>query len=219
MAGRVFHLIFHGVGEPPRELDPGEPRVWVGLADLRSVLDAAAGRPDVRLTFDDGNASDRELVLPELLERGLRATFFVPAGKVGEPGFLTPDGVQELVEAGMAVQSHGMSHRSWRGLDERSLHEELVLARGRLEQLTGRPVDEVALPFCQYDRRVLRRLRAEGYRRVYTCDRGAADPGAWLQARNEVERGEDGAKVAEVLAPSLALRLEIALKTAIKRRR
>jgi peptidoglycan/xylan/chitin deacetylase (PgdA/CDA1 family) len=217
VAGSVFNLIFHGVGEPPRALEPGEDKVWLSVSSLRSVLDAAVGRRDVRLSFDDGNASDYEHALPELLDRGLHATFFVVAGRIDQPGFLSAGSVRGLVAAGMVVQSHGMRHRLWRGMDSTSLHEELVTARELLQSVSGDPITEVALPFCQYDRKVLRHVRAAGYRRVYTCDRGPAKPGAWLQARNQVSAGDDGRKVDEITSPTLGLRLEIAVKAPIKR--
>ena len=181
------------------------------------MLDAVVGRPEIRLTFDDANASDRAHALPELLARGLRATFFVVAGRIDRPGFLTADSVRELAAAGMMIQSHGMRHRLWRGMDSVALEEELVTARERLEDVVGTPITEVAIPFCQYDRGVLRHLRAAGYRRVYTCDRGPARPGAWLQARNQISAGDDARKVDEITSPTLGLRLEIAAKAPIKR--
>jgi peptidoglycan/xylan/chitin deacetylase (PgdA/CDA1 family) len=214
---RVFRLIFHGVGDPPRPLGSGEEKVWISLASLRSVLDEAAQRPDVRLSFDDCNRSDHDLVLPELLARDLRATFFVVAGRIDQPGFLTSAELRELVDAGMSVQSHGMHHRVWRGLDQASLHEELVIARGMIAELTGQPVEDVAIPFCLYDRRVLRQLRAAGYRHAHTCDGGPANPAAWLQPRTQISGGEDARKLREITGPKLAERLERTLKTTVKR--
>ena len=58
------------VGTPERPLEPGELDVWVGHEQFVSLLDAAAERDDVTLTFDDGNASDLEQALPALRERG-----------------------------------------------------------------------------------------------------------------------------------------------------
>ncbi|MGH2868607.1 MAG: polysaccharide deacetylase family protein [Solirubrobacteraceae bacterium] len=217
MSERVFILIFHGVGEPPRALEPGEERVWISRRALGSVLDAAAERRDVRLTFDDGNRSDYEHALPELLARDLRATFFVVADRIDRNGFLSAAMIRELLDAGMTVQSHGMRHRQWRGLDSSALDEELTRARGVIEEVTGRAVSEAALPFCQYDRRVLSAVRSAGYARVYTCDRGPTDPDGWLQARNQISRGENGRRVQEITSPRPLTRLEIALKAPIKR--
>jgi len=214
---RVFRLIFHGVGDPPRALEAGEDKVWISLASLRSVLDEVVQRPDVRLSFDDSNRSDHDLVLPELVARGLRATFFVVAGRIDQPGFLTRAALRELADAGMSIQSHGMRHRVWRGLDEASRHEELVVARELIAEMTGRPVNEVAIPFCLYDRRILRQLRDAGYRHVHTCDGGAANPAEWLQPRTQISCGEDGRKVAQITAPKLSARIERTLKTTVKR--
>jgi peptidoglycan/xylan/chitin deacetylase (PgdA/CDA1 family) len=214
---RVFILIFHGVGDPPRPLEPGEEKAWVSRRNLRSILDAAAGRPDVRLTFDDGNSSDHDRVLPELVDRGLRATFFVVADRIGGRDFLSPAAIRDLIAAGMSVQSHGTRHRVWRGLDRHSLERDLKASRARIEDVTGKPVNEVAIPYCLYDRRVLRAVRDTGYRRVYTCDGGSARVDSWLQARNQISAGEDARKLEEIVSPSLPVRLEIAIKTPIKR--
>ncbi len=181
-----INLTFHGIGEPSRCLDPGEQDVWVSREQFLSLLDRAAGRQDVAITLDDGNASDVEHALPALRERGLTATFFVVAGRLGTPHFLDEDGVRELAKSGMEIGCHGMRHRPWRGLDERALHEELVEAKAILERAVGRPITRAACPFGSYDRHVLRTLRACDYRHVYTSDRGTARPGDFLQARNSV---------------------------------
>jgi peptidoglycan/xylan/chitin deacetylase (PgdA/CDA1 family) len=216
---RVHILIFHGIGEPTRAFEPGEDKVWVSLADFRSVLDVVAERDDVVVSFDDGNASDHALALPELAARGLRATFFIVADRIDRPAFLSVGAIHELLEAGMSVQSHGMRHRVWRGLDGAAMREELVSARAIIEDVIGRAVDEVAIPYCLYDRRVLAALRDADYRHVFTCDRGPAKASAWLQARNQISAGEDGRKVAEITSPPVITRVEIAAKKAIKRRR
>src|SRR5690242_5005716 len=134
MLNRSINLTFHGIGEPGRRLEPGEPDIWVSREQMHSLLDFAVDRKDVMITFDDGNASDLELALPALHERGLTATFFVIAGRLGAPHFLDEAGVRALAAAGMMIGCHGMHHRRWRGLDQSALHEELVEAKDILEQ-------------------------------------------------------------------------------------
>lgn len=191
MHQRLINLTFHGIGEPKRPLEPGEDAVWVSRDAFLSVLDSVAGRGDVRVTFDDGNASDVVHALPALCDRGLRATFFVVAGRLGTPGFLDAAGVAALAGAGMTIGCHGMRHRPWRQLDGGALREELVDAKRLLEELAERPLTEAACPFGSYDRRVLRFLRRSGYERVYTSDRGSARAGAWVQTRNSVGPADD----------------------------
>jgi peptidoglycan/xylan/chitin deacetylase (PgdA/CDA1 family) len=197
---RLINLTFHGIGDPGRSLDRGEADVWVGRHRFETVLDAVTGRDDVRITFDDGNASDVELGLPALVQRGLSATFFVVAGRLGAPGFVDAVQVRELAAAGMGIGSHGLRHRPWRGLDDGALDEELTDARRLLEDVLGRPVIEAACPFGAYDRRSVAALRRSGYRAVYTSDRGTARAGEWMQARNTVTATGDGDVVAQATA-------------------
>ena len=198
MQKRSINLTFHGIGEPPRALDPGEENVWVAHDRFVALLDSVAGRGDVRITFDDGNASDVEQALPALVDRGLDATFFVVAGRLGEPTFLDAGGVRELAAAGMGIGCHGMRHRPWRGLGETELREEHVEAKAMLEQVVERPVTEAACPFGSYDRRVLRSLRGSGYRRVYTSDRGTTGSEDFLQARNTIGPDDRPELLAEI---------------------
>jgi peptidoglycan/xylan/chitin deacetylase (PgdA/CDA1 family) len=197
----AINLTFHGIGSHDRKLDTGERDVWVSEATFLAVVDAAATRGDVRITFDDGNASDVRHAMPALRDRGLTATFFVVAGRLGEPGFLDADDVRILAAEGMTIGCHGMRHRPWRGLDTDALHEELVTAKRVLEDVVEQPITQAACPFGAYDRRVLTALRRSGYQHVYTSDSGHARPTAWLQARNTVRRGDGAELMAQVASP------------------
>jgi peptidoglycan/xylan/chitin deacetylase (PgdA/CDA1 family) len=197
---RAINLTFHGIGEPPRPLEPGEEQVWLDPEQFESTLDAINGHPGIRLTFDDGNASDVDHALESLRARGLRATFFIVAGRLGEPGFVDRAGIRTLVAGGMEIGCHGMYHRPWRRLDERALEEELSDARRLLEEAAGRPITEAACPFGSYDRRVVRALRRHGYRRAYTSDEGTTHPDAWLQPRNTLRQDDPSRPVERILA-------------------
>ena len=211
---RTINLTFHGIGEPARPLEPGEDGVWVSVEQFESLLDTVVGRDDVALSFDDGNTSDLEHALPALRDRGLTATFFVVAGRLGTPNFLDGDGIRELLSHGMEIGCHGMRHRPWRSLDSEALDVELVQARTILESVTGGSVTLAACPLGSYDRRVLRALRDAGYRRAYTSDRGVAAAGDFLQARNSI--GPDsGPGIVERIGSadaSLARRVKLAVK-------
>jgi len=203
-AGPTINVTVHGIGATSRELDPGEGETWVGVDQFEQLLDILVDRPEVRITFDDGNASDVELALPRLRERGLTAEFFLLAGLLGEPGRVDAAGVRELADAGMAIGSHGWAHRDWRHIDDTTAGQELHDAPRVLGEVAGRPVSTVAVPFGSYDRHVLHRLREARVDRVYTSDGGRARPGAWIQARNSVHDDLDAAWVHRLLdeAPS-----------------
>ncbi|MFI7607390.1 polysaccharide deacetylase family protein [Micromonospora sp. NPDC049366] len=220
MTRHVLNICFHGIGEPGRELEPGEDRYWVTRDQFLAILDEVAAWPAVRISFDDGNDSDVRIGLPALRDRNLTADFFVLAGRLGEPGSLDEDGVRELRRNGMTVGTHGLAHRSWRGMDRATVHDELVVARERLvAAVGGAPVDLAACPLGRYDRRLLARLRLLGYTGVFTSDRRAARAGAWLQPRFSVRRADTPASLrAEVLTRPGPLRRGRLVATGIAKR-
>ena len=188
--GAVVNVCFHGIGTPSRELEPGESRYWVTERQFESILDEIVGWPSLQISFDDGNQSDVEVGLPALVERGLTATFFVLAGRLDSVGSLHPEDIVDLSRAGMTVGTHGMNHRSWRGMDAETRQRELSDARERIAEVAGRSVDRAALPLGQYDRQLLSHLRRLGYQSVHTSDRRLARTGSWLQPRFSV-RADD----------------------------
>ena len=74
VADRLLNICFHGIGTPGRALEPGEDRYWITSDEFHRILDEIATWPSTRISFDDGNASDLEIGLPALVERGLTAT-------------------------------------------------------------------------------------------------------------------------------------------------
>ncbi|AGZ41483.1 polysaccharide deacetylase family protein [Actinoplanes friuliensis] len=221
MGEQVVNVCFHGIGVPARELEPGEDRYWVTEDQFHAVLDEIRTWPSVRISFDDGNASDARIGLPALVERGLTADFFVLAGRLGTAGSLDEDDVRELGKQGMGVGSHGMAHRSWRGMDEQTRRAELVEARDRIAGVSGSPVEAAACPLGRYDRELLNSMRSLGYTRVYTSDRRHARGGSWLQPRFSVRREDTPESLrAEVLhRPPLVRRAKLAAIGTVKRLR
>ena len=181
--GCVVQVCFHGVGEPKRPLEDGESAYWIRRDRFLKLLDTIGSWPDVRLSFDDGNASDEEIVLPALRERGLTATFFVLAGRLGQPGSLDETGLGRLQDAGMRIGSHGWRHEPWTGLNKAEMARELHEARVRIAAATGYDVRSAALPLGRYDRAVLAALKKAGYSSVATSDRRLSAEGSWLQHR------------------------------------
>jgi peptidoglycan/xylan/chitin deacetylase (PgdA/CDA1 family) len=201
-AAVITGLCFHGIGEPTPGLEPDWHDYFISRDLFLAVLDEAAGLPGISFTFDDGYASDVEVALPALRERGLTGTFFPVAGKLGQPGYVDAAGVRALSAAGMPVGSHGMWHRSWRELDAQAEHEELVEARSLIGSVARAPVLAAACPFGSYDRRVLGALRQHGYEQVFTSDRRRARVGAWLQPRYSLLRTDTLSSIREnILAP------------------
>ena len=108
-------LDIHGLGPKPSHVEPDETYYWCeDISIFERILDAVpevstrSGTP-IQITFDDGNASDFAYALPALVKRGLRASFFVCAGRIGRLGYLDKGAMAEIVAAGMIIGSHGWS--------------------------------------------------------------------------------------------------------------
>ena len=216
-----LNICFHGIGTPGRQLEEGEDEVWISEELFTLVLDEIMTWPEIRITFDDGNASDIEIAMDALLSRGLRATFFVVAGRFDTAGSLSRDNVRNLRRAGMTIGTHGMHHRSWRHLDEVGRQVELVEARAQIAEASGAPVREAAAPLGSYDRRVLSTLKALDYTHLHTSDRRTARPQDWLQPRFSVRTNDtpEGLR-AEIVEPQpTARQLWLEAKGLIKRLR
>jgi peptidoglycan/xylan/chitin deacetylase (PgdA/CDA1 family) len=169
-------LDIHGNGAKPVWVDADEDFYWCDeIATFAGILDAIpeatkATGLEIELTFDDGNASDSTIAAPALAKRGLSASFFVCAGRIGQLGYLDGPAMWDMMEAGMKIGSHGWSHIDWRKADDVTLDQEVNGARRKIEDIIGRKVDNVAIPFGSYDRRVMNMLGA--FDRIYTSDTG-----------------------------------------------
>ena len=172
---QVFVVNFHGIGAPKRPVDADEAKYWIDPEQYEAALDTILAHPrgkDVMVTFDDSNESDVEIALDPLLRRGLKAKFFPLAGKIGEPGYLTPEGVRKLRDAGMEIGTHGVAHVRWDQLDDFDLSLEIDRSVSDIEKWTGARVTCVGLPFGAYNHTVLDALRKRGLKEIYSSDGG-----------------------------------------------
>src|ERR1700754_2728623 len=104
MSTLILNFTFHGIGDPPAAISDAERDVWLSQADFADALGVIRHLPGrSTVSFDDGNASDLEIALPALLERGMSATFFVVADRLGRPAYLGTDDLRALREAGMTI--------------------------------------------------------------------------------------------------------------------
>jgi len=216
-------LNLHGLGTPPKTLDPGEDRYWVAPDLLAVALDLAAknkGRVRVDITFDDGNRSDIEIGAPLLEAAGWRGCFFVLADRIGQPHYLSAEHLRELVARGHRIGSHGAAHIDWTGLDDAGFDHELVDARASIAAAAGQKITEAGIPFGRYNARVLRALRRAGYGRAYSSDGGAITGSDWPVPRTSLTGEMNEASIEAILLGQepLKRRLQRRLAMAVKAR-
>ncbi len=184
-------IILHGIGDPKRTLEPGEQTFWLSKEEFLTVLDRIVemGNDAPLITFDDGNASDVEVALPELAARKLKAVFFLLTSRIDTPGSLGRSDLDSLINMGHEIGLHGHAHIDWRGLSPTEKTQEFQVARNTLSELAGVAVTVAAAPFGLYDRQTVHDLRDLGFAALYTSDRGLAHQSAFIRPRNCLEGG------------------------------
>ncbi|HET9808899.1 MAG TPA: polysaccharide deacetylase family protein [Candidatus Limnocylindria bacterium] len=163
-------------------------------AGMRVVsLERAVSQPrdrTVAITFDDGDESQFQNALPELVARGMTATFFVITARVGMPGYVTWKELGAMARAGMSIQSHTHTHPFLSELSRDDAARELAEARRLLDAHLGQRTTILALPNGDAPRGWTGRdYAALGYTRVATSRWGANHGGdARLIRRYTVRR-------------------------------
>lgn len=188
------YLMYHELevrGRPLCQHEPGYVRYVLSAENFRQQMDwlhanqlqglsisqALDGntRPGIVITFDDGCESDLMVAAPILKERGFGATFYITVGFLNRPGYMVPAQVRQLSDAGFDIGCHSMTHPYLSDLREADLVREIVDAKHRLEEMTGRPVVNFSCPGGRWSCEVARIAKQGGYRSVATS-RIAANP-------------------------------------------
>ena len=203
-SGQFVGINFHGVGEPHAGVPADELPYWLSVARFEVLVARiaalnTAGR-DLRITFDDGNASDLLAAAPVLARHGLVGEFFVLTGRFDDPRYLSPAQVRDLLALGHRVGLHGRDHVDWRRLDDAGLAAETQGARDALAAAMGAPVTSVAIPFGAYDRRVMAQLKATGFTAIHTSDGGMARDGTLVRPRSSLRSDMDDARIEAIMA-------------------
>jgi peptidoglycan/xylan/chitin deacetylase (PgdA/CDA1 family) len=211
---------FHGIGQPARELEPGEGPFWLSRDQFCSILDRIVAHPErhrFAITFDDSNSSDLAIAVPELQKRKLVGTFFVLTGRFGSSGSLDQSDVQAIATSGMIIGSHGIDHRDMTRLSSVELDKELTQSRAVLESVQGKPVSVFSIPFGRYNAGVLRGIRKAGYTGAYTSDGGGTYMHDFLRPRRSMRQDMSISGIDQLLsgtAPLLTRLRRAAAKTA-----
>ncbi len=185
-SGIVF-LMYHELELPGRALcqsEPGYLRYILSEASFRSQMDwlrrngwkglsvsEALSFPDgksVAITFDDGCETDLTTAAPILQEGGYHATFYVTAGFLDKPGYMSAAQLRQLSALGFEIGCHSMSHAYLNDLDAAGLRHEVLDARVKLEDVIGKKVEHFSCPGGRYNQRTLDAARQAGYRSLAT---------------------------------------------------
>jgi peptidoglycan/xylan/chitin deacetylase (PgdA/CDA1 family) len=179
-------LCYHGVTGAQRERFARQMALLEGrAAGTGGPSGLGRRRPKVWVTFDDAFACLLEHALPLMNQMDVPATVFVVTGNMGIPprwamrsghpeaGLRTMTDVEIKQAASTGVcrfGSHTQSHARLPSLEGGRLLDELTASKAALEQLLGKPIRDLALPYGAYDERVLNEATAAGYQRIFTLE-------------------------------------------------
>ena len=124
----------------------------------------------VMITFDDGLKGNFSHALPVLQKYDFKATFFVTVGAIGRERFMNWSELKELIDSGMAVQSHTMSHRPLETLERDDIRRELGESKKALEKKLHTTVSLLSFPHGSYNTCVLKMASEFGYKALFTSD-------------------------------------------------
>ena len=209
----IVFLMYHELELPGRPLvqsEPGYIRYILLETTFRSQIDwlrqngwrglnvsqalRYPSEKSVAITFDDGCETDLITAVSILKEAGFQATFYVTAGCVGKPGYMSAAQLRELGASGFEIGCHSMTHAYLNDLSPQELEVEIVAARSKLEDITGTKVEHFSCPGGRYNERVLALAKEAGYQSVAnSCARAnsfATDP--FLLGRVAIMRNTDG---------------------------
>jgi peptidoglycan/xylan/chitin deacetylase (PgdA/CDA1 family) len=163
----------------------------IDAAMLLRALAASAELPEkaVLLTFDDGYRSVLRHALPVLQQFNFKAIVFVPTAAVGRDNYwdtntregvepiCTWDELRALESAGMSVQSHAVTHRTFGELSVPEIDREVRESKQAIERELRKPVELLAYPFDdagKYPDSTDAALHRAGYRAAFHFVGGAA---------------------------------------------
>ena len=128
------------------------------------------------LTFDDGFASDYDVVYLLLQKLKLRATFFPVVNDIGKPGKLSHEQIKIMSQDDRcSFGSHTLSHKRLMLLDDKDLEKEVAMSRQILEKILGKEVKTLAYPYGFWSESAKRALREAGYEMAFTVVSGFND--------------------------------------------
>lgn len=169
-------LMYHGI-KSKNALGPSQREEGAEFYDVQADDFYAQMRwlkdsgHEALITFDDGEMNNYQLALPILKELGLTALFFVIVKRVGKDGYMGWPQLKEMVEAGMVVGSHGLSHEILTNLMDSQMEEELRASKNIIGLNLNVPVEDFSVPrgFC--NDKIIQKAYDLGYKRVFISQR------------------------------------------------
>ncbi|MGA9354093.1 MAG: polysaccharide deacetylase family protein [Terriglobales bacterium] len=191
----IVFLMYHELelsGRPLCQSDPGYARYILPLEDFRTQMEwlkqsnfrglnvsqflAYPAQPAVCITFDDGCETDLIAAAPVLREFDHSATFYVTAGFLNTPGYMSVAQLRDLDSQRFEIGCHSMTHAYLSDIGEPDLKCEIVDAKDKIEQIVGHKIQHFSCPGGRYNNRALEMARRAEFQTVANSEFHANTP-------------------------------------------
>ncbi|MHB1377764.1 MAG: polysaccharide deacetylase family protein [Candidatus Humimicrobiaceae bacterium] len=157
-------------------------------ADVSTVIEAGIinhATKQIALTFDAGWEYENTEALLNLLDKyNVKATFFVRGLWVKDH----PDLAKEIVNQGHALENHSLTHGHMNTMTDAEVKNEIHKTTDIIRETTGYLPNLFRPPYGEYDKKILRILKEEGY--PYTI-LWTVDSYDWAEEMNGVKITKD----------------------------
>ena len=188
-ARRPLVLMYHGTtagtGTPAsrysinslrfrQQLDFLQEYGWSTLC-VRDLVGSVPLPPrSVLITFDDGYKNNFDNAFLPLVERGMRATWYVVSSRIGrhahwmgpenpETEMLESGQLREMVASGMEIGSHTSTHPDLTAIAADRVKQEIRSSKEDLESIFGFDITSFAYPYGRYNDLAVNNVRDAGY--------------------------------------------------------
>lgn len=127
-------------------------------------------KKSIIITFDDGHIGNYKYAFPILKKYGFTAIFFITTSWINKKNMVSWNQLKEMVNGGMSVQSHTVSHFPLSTISDTQIKNELIESRKIIEKNLGVKVDFLSLPHGDFDLRVELIAKQIGYKGVFTTE-------------------------------------------------
>jgi peptidoglycan/xylan/chitin deacetylase (PgdA/CDA1 family) len=170
--------MYHGITSKDLICSPPDREAGAELYDVRvenfrqQLTWLKSSQQQTTLTFDDGEMNNYELAFPVMKELGFNnACFFIIVKRIGNNDYMGWKELKSLIEAGMTVGSHGLTHEILTNLKDTQIIEELRASKNCLEKNLGIQVNAFSVPrgFC--NDKIIQMAYEAGYTHIFISDK------------------------------------------------
>jgi len=120
------------------------------------------------ITFDDGWKNQYTYAFPVLKKYKFPATFFIVVEQIGGNLFMNWNELKELLNNGMEIGSHTLTHPNLRQVTESQLVSEIKDSKTILEQNLNCQIEVFAYPYGIFDSKIIEVVRESKYKAART---------------------------------------------------